>query len=317
MSMGSAYVYTTPSKSSEWNVGAKALNDTSSMVGQTIDILYKTSFSNENKLGYVLYNDQFEGESGSSTKAHAKGVIIFDETSAIWIAHSIPEFPPKPNTKTYKIDSDQLIYGQSMICLSLSFEALSQVGLQLYYAYPQVYDYHIPSSMADKAALKNLKEVVEKKHVTKEPFTSVQAIKTRENVEFLTFYKYSKFNQDLYGDLVGKELKTALYTETWRRGSAANMPSVCDEPNKVNNILSINIASIGVGFSSMSDHSKWAVSDPADETSALKFLCIGDINRQESQAKRGGGTICFKNNPGVWKLYKGIVSDVEPCPKKN
>ena len=44
--------------------------------------------------------------------------------------------------------------------------------------------------------------------------------------------------------------------------------------------------------------------------------CIGDINRQEEQFKRGGGTVCFLNNPQVWEQYSELVSQIEPCKRK-
>ena len=47
-----------------------------------------------------------------------------------------------------------------------------------------------------------------------------------------------------------------------------------------------------------------------------KYVCIGDINRMNTQKKRGGGTVCFQNAK-VWKAFTGIVKLVEPCTKPN
>ncbi len=44
-----------------------------------------------------------------------------------------------------------------------------------------------------------------------------------------------------------------------------------------------------------------------------KYTCIGDINRQNSQKKRGGGTVCFINNVGVWYSYFNLIDSTENC----
>ncbi|KAJ1347908.1 deoxyribonuclease II [Parelaphostrongylus tenuis] len=44
-------------------------------------------------------------------------------------------------------------------------------------------------------------------------------------------------------------------------------------------------------FRNSLDHSKWGVS--MDES--MPFVCIGDVNRQISQFKRGGGAACIRN----------------------
>jgi hypothetical protein len=41
-------------------------------------------------------------------------------------------------------------------------------------------------------------------------------------------------------------------------------------------------------------------------------MCIGDINRQESQKKRGGGSVCF-----VEKSYFDLIELTENCENKN
>lgn len=44
-----------------------------------------------------------------------------------------------------------------------------------------------------------------------------------------------------------------------------------------------------------------------------KTACVGDINRQSSQAVRGGGTVCFENNNAVFESYRKLLADVEVC----
>jgi deoxyribonuclease-2 len=62
----------------------------------------------------------------------------------------------------------------------------------------------------------------------------------------------------------------------------------------------------GIAYQNTEDHSKWAVSEQG------AWICIGDINRQQSQAKRGGGTICMEN-PRIASLYRSAIDQVECC----
>lgn len=86
----------------------------------------------------------------------------------------------------------------------------------------------------------------------------------------------------------------------------------------------------GVSWSETKDHSKWSVrltgtsqGDSLLTRSPLTHahravaehkpvVCIGGINRMESQAKRGGGTVCFEEQTLWTSLTKGIT-DVERC----
>lgn len=95
----------------------------------------------------------------------------------------------------------------------------------------------------------------------------------------------------------------AFYVETWLNGPRDYAPS-CKAKTFVTNNRAI--APGGIPWSSANDHSKWAVSDqPAT-------VCIGDINRQASQAKRGGGTMCIENKT-IWKFFRDAVQKPECC----
>lgn len=61
----------------------------------------------------------------------------------------------------------------------------------------------------------------------------------------------------------------------------------------------------------MSDHSKWQVSSPNKN-----WICVGDINRQEHQKVRGGGTVCQYSQP-ISQLYRKTIKDMEPCKRKS
>jgi deoxyribonuclease-2 len=89
------------------------------------------------------------------------------------------------------------------------------------------------------------------------------------------------------------------------------MDSYCIPSYKYDNI---NIRAIalqgGQSWTSTADHSKWVISSDSSQA----YACIGDINRQLGQWKRGGGTYCIQDI-GLWQAFKQIISDKDTCSK--
>jgi deoxyribonuclease-2 len=319
MQSGSAYVYMTEQDTS-WKLSNLSINDTQSMPALTIDVLYKkyakTSwfkklFQQENQIGYVLYNDQ--ADTVTVKKGHTKGILLFDSTSVVWIVHSIPHYPPKISSGRYYINSSQLVFGQSMLCMRTKFEALDSIGKQLLFNNPQVYDYSIPNYFNKKTTqssiLSNLISVINGGHVKAPPWFNTVSFQTFNNRhEFLSFAKYGSFAQDLYTGLVAQNLQSNLYTETWNNGRGT-LSSNCTLDFHVLNIENVSFESLNVSFSVHKDHSKWAVTMSKNKT----VVCIGDINRQEDQFKRGGGTLCLMNEKNIWSSYRNLVKDTQNC----
>ena len=87
--MGYGYIES-KNPSSEWHLGKHDLNETKSFTGQTFAEVYKSP----DQFSYVQYNDgKPEGFGGdSSTYAHAKGALVWNNENAVWLVHSIPKF---------------------------------------------------------------------------------------------------------------------------------------------------------------------------------------------------------------------------------
>jgi deoxyribonuclease II len=307
---GSGYAYITD-KDQTWSLSTQPITSSTSMPGVTLSSFYQTTFAKNNNQGYILYNDQFDGKSLAS-RAHAKGIIVFDDKSIVWIVHSIPNYPPKQSTGKYGIDDSQLKFGQSLICLSLDISALEQIGRQLLLAFPQIYDSYMPDSLKSLSTSFNL--VYSGKRNSARPYSNVETLKTLGKNEFVALHKSTYFANDLYSDLIAKHVKSNLLVESWSNG-VGTIESDCVTSFSVNNIDQINFKSYKANFSVHSDHSKWSISLPNTNAtmSTEKYVCIGDINRQSSQFKRGGGAVCFKNNLKVWSAYYEIIDQVEPC----
>ncbi|KAI0240006.1 Deoxyribonuclease-2-alpha [Lamellibrachia satsuma] len=168
---------------------------------------------------------------------------------------------------------------------------------------PWVYDHNMPDYFAKTSPQMAL--VLQNKHVKQEPWNNTVVLQSKEGQKFISFAKYRKFDADLYDALVAPSLGSPLYVETWQNGVKPS-PSNCTAQYKVFNIKSLQVGS--VPFREPEDHAKWCVTTDRK----VSVVCIGDINRQESQKLRAGGTVCFKHDR-AWKAFSSSVTQVEKC----
>ena len=104
-------------------------------------------------------------------------------------------------------------------------------------------------------------------------------------------------------------LKVGFKWETWRRGGV--LPTVC--AGSGNPFDSINVLGMRIGdtaFKYTQDHAKLGVSTSNSDNGG--YVCVGDINRMESQRKRGGGTVCFVTK-ALWKALSDSITSEEDC----
>ncbi|KIH59595.1 deoxyribonuclease II [Ancylostoma duodenale] len=110
----------------------------------------------------------------------------------------------------------------------------------------------------------------------------------------------------LWHDFIALNLKTDMAVETWRNGAAKDVGSQCGKDINVFDITSVTI--MNLGYSSSKDHSKWGVS----MKEKVPVVCIGDVNRQESQFKRGGGSVCIEDRK-LWKTFYDSIGSYIGC----
>ncbi|KAG8034638.1 hypothetical protein G9C98_007714 [Cotesia typhae] len=201
------------------------------------------------------------------------------------------------------------LYGQSFLCISMVSNQMNAVGLQLMYNQIMTYRYNLPEIMLNEyPSLVNASKHVRPK---KAPYFHKEELVSAGGQEFISFAKSDKWQKELYDDLIAPELKSNLLAETWLNGRG-KLPSECNG-SKVQNVQSIVLNTANVDFKSSRDHSKWAVTQTNKKN--RNWVCIGDINRANTQFNRGGGAVCV-NLPQLWTNYRGSVNEVEPCPKK-
>ena len=310
---GLAYAYiTSKNPNSDWTLSKLSIKDEKSIPGRILSPVYKP---NPDQF-HMLYNDEHPDGNTSFTLGHTKGVLVLNEKYGFWLIHSVPKYPPKDNSYDYPHTGQ--MYGQSFLCISLlTSTSAEQIGQQMKYNSPYLYSVNVP-----KWVLKNyptLTSAANGEHVKKRDKSSnLVTFSSLGGDLFTSFAKSKHFGKDLYFGLVAPMLKTNLMVESWPNG-AGKMKSACDGKYKVENIDALDFElKSKIKFTTHKDHAKWAVaySDNLKMSDKQKFVCIGDINRMETQKKRGGGTVCFTNKD-LWKTFTGIVKSVEACPRKS
>ena len=106
-------------------------------------------------------------------------------------------------------------------------------------------------------------------------------------------------NCSIFEDGMISYLKETLTAETWGRPLEK---SWCHSPYSVLNVVRLQVGSIQ--WTEQDDHSKWVVSN--------NYGCFGDMNRMDSQWKRGGSFFCLQNQSLVKALTKVII-EAEKC----
>lgn len=275
-------------------------------LGSTLGQIYS---ADKGKVGWLIYNDESYDGANHEDYGHTKGDIAFDSTGGFWLVHSVPRFPA-PATDTYSFPIDERIYGQSFLCISVGIGMINNIGEQFLLNKPFVYDNNLPDSLTN--LVPNIVSVINGQFLTSSA-TNVMNITSVGGKKFTTFAKNSEWNNDLYQYLVQPYYFSGLLIETWMNGATADkMPSYC-QPNYKHDSINIRQVqiNININWKETDDHSKWAVSTNND-AAINNIYCIGDINRQFSQAKRGGGTVCAQDTEIRGSLF-GLIVKSDSC----
>jgi len=295
---GYGYASLDPSHSSAFKISSFTLDQDSGYIGNTLNQVYKGAKSS---VGWLMYNDQKPSGDTTTTYGHTKGVIGFDGTSGFWLIHSVPRWPV-PYGEAYSFPEFERIYGQNFLCISYDFARMNDVGYQLLFSRPWIYDSNIPSSLSGRVS--NLNAVLNGEY-QRASNASILEIHSQGNVAFHHMAKNSKWNNDIYESLVAPYIDDGVFVETWMR---PYFGSFC-APGYQYPVVNVNNLALGsdVAFGETNDHSKWAIS--YTDTS---WVCVGDINHQQSQFTRAGGTMCFQNQK-VRGAYLTMIVDSDNC----
>ena len=247
-------------------------------------------------VGYLLVNDQAPTGDATSRYAHDKAVIIYDADNAVYIEHSVPQFPPIGDDEYSYPDSGKT-NGQSFLCMSLTLDELNTVANNILVEIPHVYDSVIPS---DLHIVPGVLDIIDEKWKDKVETQSSLLNVGSEQVKH--YVKSRNWGKDSYKDLLVTELAADGYSETWQNGSGGVLASDCSGAHNIYNIQKVKFPD--GEWTSTKDHSKWAV--------VGDYVCIGGVNRVASQEKRGGQHFCIKHSEFASEM-KGVIESYEQC----
>lgn len=137
---GLEYMFITPTTMNEWIKSKKFINDSTSMPGRTLSLMYKESSENL----VMMYNDEPTNGKTDGTRGHTKGVVFANDISGLWLVHSVPKYPPALEEGRYDFPTTGHMYGQSFLCISLTGDQMATVGKQLRFNEPHFYSSKVP-----------------------------------------------------------------------------------------------------------------------------------------------------------------------------
>jgi deoxyribonuclease-2 len=308
-STGFEFLYSDSDKKGETALSKVTLDHESSALSNTL----KQIFGKDPDSVYILWNDEIPPSKenpkpeNDKLKGHSKGALGFSTktNTGFYLLHSTPRFP---QVGKMVLPENERKYGQTFLCITLNGrKELNDIAEILHAQHQvQVYASKLEGVKEDEAFHQLARG--DKAKPMKTP--SVYNFKSQSGYEFILFGKNKRWSEslgdkesakDLWEDLVAPHLQCNLSVETWRRGLVfADRDAFSNEITK--DAIDLDFSSLGLkGYQwpFTKDHAKWGVSDSAHKP----YVIVADINRQESQSKRGGGALAFKM-PELWTVLR-------------
>ncbi len=194
-------------------------------------------------------------------------MVSYDEKGGYWLIHSVPEFPPKSQLG-YSYPEAALQHAHIHMCISLRKGQMENIGNQLLYTGPYIYDQSVPQSFRSE----NLDMSLKHEHINHMAMKSKyrQKFLSVGGQEFFHFAKSVKFQGEIYDSWLVPYYRSDFFAQCGKKVQG-QIESLCRSYFKVLNIQKIKIG--GLEYPAEDDHSKWAI------TPANHYICIGDVDR--------------------------------------
>lgn len=310
---GSRYLYL-DSNDLNFRPSKHHISSVDSSIGKTLQQIYIEYNGNNmgiksgsDKIAHIFYNDGVpKAPKYDHAFGHTKGEVGFDKETGFWVIQSVPNFPSRV-AEGYIYPRTGFKYGQMMMCISFKSSMFHAIGDQLKLAKPHIYDSNLPAGWEN--TYKEIYDVIKGNFLEASPSSNLATLTSLKGKKYLHFSKNAKYGHDLYHHFVAPTLKSNLIVETWQHGKNNIGPS-CNGSFSVIDIRKVNIKAHGKSYSFLTydDHSKYVISEKSD----LPYVCVGGINRQYSQFKRGGGCICLKNIQ-LWEQFHSLIDRTDVC----
>lgn len=267
------------------------------------------SYKDDKSSNYFFWNDdastETEEKSGGSGKAHSKGGLIFNKNSGFLLSHSLPRFPRRNDKNEIEpsFPSNAGIYGQTFICLSMNYENTLKVVETLNIINPPLL-LNVDTDVLNSPGNPEVVKLIKNKQDKNSPDSKITEVQTKKGNSFYIFSKSRNEPTLPWDEQIPKFYKDGFYVETWTKPKLED--NICTGNLKVINVAELKFSNFS--YNRNQEHSKWGVAMTKD------VCCIGDLNRTDSQKKRGGNVICFTNSKLADIMRKGIVSK-DSCGK--
>ena len=256
---------------------------------------------------YFFWNDDLtvkdgESKSASSSKAHAKGSLVYDKTNGVFLLHSLPRFPTRTseNELLIELPANAGSYGQHFLCISVTKTTAEKIAELLNYINISN-NFSVGQDYVNTKSNEWITKLILNRYNSSYPGELQTTIKSKKGEEF-NFISKSHLNQITpYDTTLRKIYLDDFYVRTWTKPSLA--PAVCEEYS----LFNVEMVKYGdFNYAKGNEHSKWAIS-------VNKYInCFGDLNHCESQQNRGGNIVCFENQK-LHKVIMDAVLNIDSC----
>ncbi len=264
----------------------------------------------DGKTNYFFWNDNQStddtSKSAASGKAHSKGGLIFNDSKGILFSHSLPRFPRRKDDDSilHSLPLNGGVFGQTFICISMNKEnALKVVDTLNIINAPIMFN--VESDLVSKPPSPQVEKLIKNRQDSKLPDSLISEIASSAGQKFHIFSKGRNNDNLPYDSEIPSFYKDGFFVETWTKPQL--LPSICKGDYKV-----INVANLNFGdyiYDRNQEHSKWALGIKKN------VCCFGDLNRTESQKKRGGNVICFENTK-LANIMRKAITNKDSCDLK-
>ena len=263
------------------------------------------TLGDETDFNYFFWNDDKTVKDGSSSsatssKAHAKGTLVYNSISGAFLLHSLPRFPTRTseNIVLEELPSNAGSYGQTFLCISVNKET-AEIIAKLINCVNVCINKSVDSDRVNSTPNKWIQNLISNKMDSSCTIEHITKIKSLSGVEF-TFYGKNYKDKIIPYDTTMREIyQDHFYVRTWSRPSLA--PAQYDTYNLVN-ILEVKYDSYE--YEVNKEHSKWGI------THKKNIVCFADLNHTESQKERGGHIVCFKNEK-LHNIMKEAIKSID------
>ena len=241
----------------------------------------------------ILYNDEepdnIPEHSFPKRKGHTKGIVLWNSRTIGWLVHSVPKYPETIRLESPfmipNISEPQLIYGQSFCYVEMNMSHYDNIISAIQNMESSIYYTTLPSETFLKRTLKE-NQVIE--------------FELYPNVFHVS--KSSVWDKELYQDYLAVRMNGPILVQTWMKNGLPSTPQV----------KNIKMMKLGEHeeYKTSQDHSKFAISMNCRHP----WLFIGDINRMDSQFKRGGGGMLIEDKKlwqAVHRMVQNYTEDIE------